>query len=219
MGTRNLTMVYLDGEYKVAQYGQWDGYPEGQGVTILNFLQEVEIDKFKEKVRNSVKKITPEILTKYHIEAGGELFSEAIRPEVFDKFKNLYPQFSRDTGAKVLEEIMSVAEGDIYLKLDTEFAKDSLFCEWAYVVDLDQMVLEVYAGNNLLPLGPNDRFFWLQESLTSDGYWPVKMICSFPLNKLPPRESFIEICNKKFSKYSKIQERAREKRKNELFFN
>ena len=28
MGTRNLTVVYLDGQYKVAQYGQWDGYPK-----------------------------------------------------------------------------------------------------------------------------------------------------------------------------------------------
>ena len=27
MGTRNLTCVFKDGEYKVAQYGQWDGYP------------------------------------------------------------------------------------------------------------------------------------------------------------------------------------------------
>ena len=27
MGTRNLTAVYLDGEYKIAQYGQWDGLP------------------------------------------------------------------------------------------------------------------------------------------------------------------------------------------------
>lgn len=26
MGTRNLTVVYIDGKYKVAQYGQWDGY-------------------------------------------------------------------------------------------------------------------------------------------------------------------------------------------------
>lgn len=38
MGTRNLTAVYLDGQYKVAQYGQWDGYPEGQGITVLTFL-------------------------------------------------------------------------------------------------------------------------------------------------------------------------------------
>lgn len=31
MGTRNLTAVYLDGEYKIAQYGQWDGYPKDKG--------------------------------------------------------------------------------------------------------------------------------------------------------------------------------------------
>lgn len=40
MGTRNLTAVYLDGQYKVAQYGQWDGYPEGQGITVLTFLRD-----------------------------------------------------------------------------------------------------------------------------------------------------------------------------------
>jgi len=32
MGTRHLSMAYnKGGEVKVAQYGQWDGYPEGQG--------------------------------------------------------------------------------------------------------------------------------------------------------------------------------------------
>ena len=39
MGTRNLTCVIKDGKYRVAQYGQWDGYPEGQGMNILNFLK------------------------------------------------------------------------------------------------------------------------------------------------------------------------------------
>nr|DAN70796.1 MAG TPA: hypothetical protein [Caudoviricetes sp.] len=54
MGTRNLTAVYLDGQYKVAQYGQWDGYPEGQGITALTFLRDkMDLELFKEALRNS----------------------------------------------------------------------------------------------------------------------------------------------------------------------
>jgi hypothetical protein len=40
MGTRHLIKVIYNKETKVAQYGQWDGYPDGQGLTILNFLDE-----------------------------------------------------------------------------------------------------------------------------------------------------------------------------------
>ena len=50
MGTRNLTMVYLNGEYKVAQYGQWDGYPEATGCLILKFLTGVKLDYFKKAI-------------------------------------------------------------------------------------------------------------------------------------------------------------------------
>ena len=53
MGTRNLTAVMIDGEYKVAQYGQWDGYPSGQGLTCLHFLREtMDEDKFKAATPN-----------------------------------------------------------------------------------------------------------------------------------------------------------------------
>jgi hypothetical protein len=39
MGTRNLTKVIdKDGITRVAQYGQWDGYPEGQGKSMLDFI-------------------------------------------------------------------------------------------------------------------------------------------------------------------------------------
>jgi len=59
MGTRHLIAVAIDGEYKVAQYGQWDGYFEGQGVDVLNFLKNVDYNEFKNQVRN-LTWITPE---------------------------------------------------------------------------------------------------------------------------------------------------------------
>ena len=52
MGTRNLTMVIdQEGEVKVAQYGQWDGYPSGVGVGIVSFLKnETLFESFKKNV-------------------------------------------------------------------------------------------------------------------------------------------------------------------------
>lgn len=60
-----------------------------------------------------------------------------------------FPELSRDTGAEILE-IVANAEREIALTDEHEFIKDSLFCEWAYVIDLDVKQLRVYAnGENL----------------------------------------------------------------------
>ena len=50
MGTRHLTIVKHEEEIKVAQYGQWDGYPDGAGMIILNFLKTADLDQFKERL-------------------------------------------------------------------------------------------------------------------------------------------------------------------------
>ena len=52
MGTRHLTIVKLGNKVKVAQYGQWDGYPSGQGKTIAKFLnsESFNLAQFKEEV-------------------------------------------------------------------------------------------------------------------------------------------------------------------------
>lgn len=59
MGTRNVTIIKYNGEEKVRQYGQWDGYPTCALATIVKFLKtDGAIEHLK---RNLVKcKLVPE---------------------------------------------------------------------------------------------------------------------------------------------------------------
>ena len=166
MGTRSLICVVKDGEYRVAQYCQWDGYPEGQGIGVLAFLKSANLEKFKEKL-DKVSWITYDELEKQWVEAGAEPEARLVSSEVAEKFKNLYPENSRDTGAKILQ-IIYEAEKPLKLVNSLDFAADSLFCEWAYVVDLDNNKLEVYEGFNEEPLVEGERFYFLQKSLEED---------------------------------------------------
>lgn len=41
MGTRNITRVKSNGEVKINQYCQWDGYPTGRGLDVLKFCRDL----------------------------------------------------------------------------------------------------------------------------------------------------------------------------------
>lgn len=190
MGTRNLTIVYLDGEYKVAQYGQWDGYPEGQGMTALRFLrEEMDEEKFKLAVRNS-SFIDPEDLRSIY-EKYGAGSDGLITLSDADRMKKDYPEFSRDTGADILSIIQS-RKNSVRLTNDIGFAADSLFCEWAWLIDFDRGTFECYRGfNDHTPLTPNDRFYFL-KSEERDGYHCIRMIREWELSNLPSDEEFLD---------------------------
>jgi hypothetical protein len=135
MGTRNLTMVHLHGELKVAQYGQWDGYPSGQGKDIAEILRGILAKKGG--LADFISKVDK-------LYFGTE---EAIEKlcKVPDWTK-VHPEFSRDTGGKILGLI---AEGKVkVLHNSHEFLKDGTFCEWAYDVDLTTETVTVYQGTS-----------------------------------------------------------------------
>ena len=124
MGTRNLTVVVLDGEYKVAQYCQWDGYPSGQGATIAKFIEkEMDFKRFKKAVSNC-SFLTEEELKKRWTDAGAD-GSGWVGMDVSDSFKQTYPELHRDTGAEVLKMIQK--RNGLKLHNAIEFAADSLF--------------------------------------------------------------------------------------------
>lgn len=188
MGTRNLTIVQMNNEYKVAQYGQWDGYPSGNGIEILNFLRKVDLEKFKVRLKD-IKVLTREDIDKYWEELGVDVTKEKfVSMELSDKFSKLHPTLSRDMGTKVLDYIME-EEGTVELMHDIDFAKDSLFCEWAYVINLDDNTLEVYEGFNKNPLNSDERFYC--DGYCHNGYYPIRLVKTYNLNNLPTKENFV----------------------------
>ena len=187
MGTRNLTVVFVDGEYKVAQYGQWDGYPEGQGMKCLRFLRnDMNEDVFREKLKN-VRFATEKELDNIFGEFCGK--NGYICSEQYSKLYKVHPEMHRDTGAEILNMIQ---DGDIrLLKKDLFFAADGLFCEWAYVIDLDKRTFEVYTGFHKEPLTEKDRFFFLKD-YEANGYSGVHMEASWSIDDLPMDEEFLK---------------------------
>lgn len=194
MGTRNLTCAVVNGEYKVNVYGQYDGYPDGQGLDIYNILSNCDLDLLKENVSKCSSLDTQEKIDELFesVVPGGNQDDHSHWSIFYEKL----PYLSRNTAGKIFKYIL---EKPLVLKSELEFAADSLFCEWAYVVDFDKRTFEVYKGFNKEPLTEEDRFFFLEEH-SEDGYHPVKLVVSFPLDNLPPTSSkfldfFREVCD------------------------
>ena len=196
MGTRHLTIVIKDNETKVAQYGQWDGYLEGAGADILNFLKKYNLNYFKEKLDNVsfyTDEEEKENWKEFAISKGIDPEEKFVEYTIMEEYKNIYPALSRDVGTDILEMIIN-NDKPLKLRDSSSFAKDSLFCEYAYVIDFDKNVFEVYKGFNKEPLSDSERFYYLQD--INEEYKPVRLVVSFSLDKLPTKEEFIEFDKK-----------------------
>jgi hypothetical protein len=128
MGTRNLTVVKnLEGTTKIAQYGQWDGYPSYSGIQALAFL--------RDKVNRDNLMVELQLVEFVGDEEVDKLYKQFESTDWENKdFLNAYPGLHRDTGIGILE-VVANATNTIKTVDNTEFANDSLFCEGIYEVD------------------------------------------------------------------------------------
>jgi hypothetical protein len=166
MGTRNLTLVYYKG-----QYGQWDGYPDGQGLTILHFLLDaINIADLQKVLDDSDKRVI--LISDEERDAYFEdLLNKQIETRSFLPLP-VIESLSRDTGAKILEVVAcATQEEPVEIHLwDVKFLADELFMEWAWVVDLDKKVLEAYTyWNKYKVMDEKSRF---EEVLGSEKKLP-----------------------------------------------
>lgn len=186
MGTRHLICVVIDGDFKIAQYGQWDGYPDGQGIDILTYLRTANYDALTANLRK-LRWTTHEDFARVNKELDlGD--SGWMDMEQAARYKAAYPALSRDTGSKILALVE--AGGVEFVTDSRDFAQDSLFCEWGYVIDLDTKVLEVYEG--FVESTPTEGR-WAGQHKAGEQYAAIKRIASFPFaDGLPTDDEFVK---------------------------
>jgi hypothetical protein len=132
MGTRNVIQVIdREGIVKVSQYGQWDGYPSGQGARVLmyatHFLKQIEWG-----------------LSNCRFIEGDELesvfapFTNAegmMTMEQSDDMKQLFPTLLRDACADILGYVaFSTANNPVLLRQEHQTALGG-WLEGVYILD------------------------------------------------------------------------------------
>jgi hypothetical protein len=187
MGTRGAFGVRVDGVDKVG-YNQFDSYPSGRGVEVLKF------------VRAFVAKPTFETEV-YALARALKVVSDKKKPTKAQQ-KSLEKYCDLGVSNQTPEEwycLLRHSHGDIaktlecgYIEDHLSFLTDSLFCEWGYIINLDERTLEVYSG---FQREPHEKGRFAATKPNSGGYYPVGLVKVYSFDKLPTDAKFIKECD------------------------
>ena len=179
MSTRGLYGIRKNGVDKCT-YNHSDSYPSWLGRKVLEFCANNTIEnleKFFNKIElvDESSKPTEEQIKKC-VEAG--YYSGVVSTKSVDDWycllRNLQGNF---------DEYQDLIDNDeaktIFMTDCISFIKDSLFCEYAYIINLDDEVLEFYEGYQKEAQKGN-RYGETEE----DGYYPCKLVFAISLDEI-----------------------------------
>lgn len=187
MSTRGLYGVRLNGVDKCT-YNHSDSYPSWLGRKIVEFCANNTLEKLQKFHDNIIlvsenSKPTEEQIAKC-IKAGyySRYVSSKSVEDWYCLLKNLQQNFD------VYQECID-NDQEIFMINETNFIKDSLFCEYAYIINLDDETLEFYKGCQRIPQDDN-RYGVMPDE---DGYYPCKLMLTFQLDELDDIDSIVNI--------------------------
>ena len=183
MGTRGLYGIRKNGIDK-ATYNHFDSYPEGLGEDIVKFCLKTDIEKlhtFFDLIEIVEQNSCP---TKEQVEYCTSLglddtnVGEQSLYDWYCLIRNLQGDFG-------LYRKMIEGRNKIYMIDGIDFIEDSLWCEFAYIINLDDNVLEFYVGYQNEPQESN-RYGTASTFEGFDGtkYYPCKLAVTFPLESI-----------------------------------
>jgi hypothetical protein len=172
MGTRGAFGFRIGAKDKVT-YNHFDSYPEGLGLTMLEFIRSTSILEMT-KIANGLilideqSKPTPEQVDE--CKAYMDLDVSSRSPEDW---------YCLLRGAQANPDAWK--QGLRYMIDSQTFLHDSLFCEWAYIIDLDENTLEIYKGYNHDILAPGRYAGLGKEEVCGHVYYGVALIRTIQL--------------------------------------
>lgn len=178
MGTRGVVGFRFD-QKEVLFYNHWDSYPDGLGQDVVYYVKSVnDWNEIRDQVVAFVPVNDGDVPTTAQKARANELGTVNL---------NVSRQSEDDFYCLTRE-----AQGDIGLQLElgfgtmaTDFVRDSLFCEFAYIINLDTMELEFYKGFNE-DRNADGRYAWGDdEEYAEHGYAGIALVGEAPLSAIP----------------------------------
>ena len=206
MGTRGAYGFLKDGKHKVT-YNHYDSYPSYLGTEIMKYLQKVWIEcdndenkmnKRLSKVMRSTKMVNQnKAPTKKDFNKMAEMWAQLSKEDrdLFDlgeeRTKSEYYALLRPLqgNLELLEQFTMMNEG-------ASFLGDSLFCEWAYIINLNTNELEIYTGfnHNKDARGRYATLYAPYNSGSGDVYYGVALAETIPFETIGEMEDVKDFC-------------------------
>ena len=168
-------------------YNHFDSYPDCLGRTMVEFCKATSIPELNEIFDKLI------------------LVNESAKPTA-EQIKECKQYYDGNVSRKTVEDwycLLRNAQGDLdayknglkYMIDNCGFIKDSLWCEYAYIINLDTEELEFWVGDQDKP------DLYNRYGVERDGnYYPCKMMASYPLATISLNEysvqDFVDYMNK-----------------------
>jgi len=169
MGTRGLIGFRKNGIDKLT-YNHFDSYPEYLGKKVLEFIvgYREDLDSIFDNIILVNETDRP---TKEQIEECKEFTDLSVSTRSNEEWYCLL--------RKAQGNLRCYAQGLKYMIDNHDFILDSVFCEYAYIINLDNHELEFWVGFQHEPCEDN-RY----GCETTRDYYPCKMVATYPLSDI-----------------------------------
>lgn len=194
MGTRGAVGFRVGKQDKVT-YNHFDSYPSGLGQEVLDFIQANSVESLTKAAENI------------------QMIDMSVKPTK-EQIKVCEPWTDLTVSEQSTEDwycLTRLAQGNLnayveglpYMNDSSSFLLDSLFCEYAYIINLDSKKLEFYSGFNQKQRECKGRYASLKREGRDSGYFGVVLIMQIPL------ESIMEANSEEISSIiSKMQKKS-----------